>query len=80
MLEQDVIVTTKYGQMPTFAACPEGPGQYPGIIFYMDAPGFGKSCATWRGGLPGPAISASCPTCTTGSGICASMWRGATIR
>src|SRR5712671_5408682 len=39
MLEQDVIVTTKYGAMPTFAVCPEGPGQYPGIIFYMDAPG-----------------------------------------
>jgi len=39
MLEQDVIVTTKYGRMPTFAVCPEGPGQYPGIIFYMDAPG-----------------------------------------
>ncbi len=39
MLEQDVIVTTKYGKMPTFAVCPEGPGQYPGIIFYMDAPG-----------------------------------------
>src|SRR6266436_6130639 len=39
MLEQDVIVTTKYGKMPTFAVCPEGPGQYLGIIFYMDAPG-----------------------------------------
>src|SRR5947209_1146814 len=39
MIEQDVIVTTKYGRMPTFAVCPEGPGQYPGIIFYMDAPG-----------------------------------------
>jgi carboxymethylenebutenolidase len=25
--------------MPTFAACPDGPGLYPGIIFYMDAPG-----------------------------------------
>jgi carboxymethylenebutenolidase len=39
MQEQDVIVTTKYGRMPTFAVCPEAPGQYPGIIFYMDAPG-----------------------------------------
>src|SRR5438034_1294529 len=39
MIEQDVIVTTKYGQMPSFVACPDGPGQYPGIIFYMDAPG-----------------------------------------
>src|SRR5207247_151593 len=39
MLEKDVIVTTKYGAMPTFAVCPDGPGQYPGIIFYMDAPG-----------------------------------------
>src|SRR4051812_48445223 len=39
MIEQDVIVTTKYGQMPSFIACPDGPGQYPGIIFYMGAPG-----------------------------------------
>jgi carboxymethylenebutenolidase len=39
MLEKEAVVTTKYGNMPTFAACPEGPGQYPGIIFYMDAPG-----------------------------------------
>jgi carboxymethylenebutenolidase len=39
MIENEVIVTTKYGNMPTFAACPDGPGLYPGIIFYMDAPG-----------------------------------------
>ena len=39
MYEKEVIVTTKYGQMPSFAACPEGSGEYPGIIFYMDAPG-----------------------------------------
>ncbi|HVH75745.1 MAG TPA: dienelactone hydrolase family protein [Stellaceae bacterium] len=39
MLENEIVVTTKYGNMPTFAACPDGPGQYPGIIFYMDAPG-----------------------------------------
>jgi carboxymethylenebutenolidase len=39
MLEQDVIVTTRYGKCPSFAVCPDGPGQYPGIIFYMDAPG-----------------------------------------
>jgi carboxymethylenebutenolidase len=40
MIEQDVIVNTKYGRQPAFAACPEGPGQFPGIILYMDAPGF----------------------------------------
>jgi len=39
MIEKEVIVTTKHGAMPTFAACPDGPGDYPGIIFYMDAPG-----------------------------------------
>ena len=42
MYEQDVIITTKYGQMPSFVACPDGPGQasqHPAIIFYMDAPG-----------------------------------------
>ena len=39
MMESEVLVTTKHGRMPRFAACPDGPGQYPGIIFYMDAPG-----------------------------------------
>jgi carboxymethylenebutenolidase len=39
MFEQDVIVTTRHGRMPAFAACPEGPGPFPPIIFYMDAPG-----------------------------------------
>src|SRR5258708_16559680 len=39
MYEQEVIVTTKYGRCPSFVACPDGPGPFPGIIFYMDAPG-----------------------------------------
>jgi carboxymethylenebutenolidase len=39
MIEKDVTVTTKYGNMPSFATCPEGPGPYPGVILYMDAPG-----------------------------------------
>src|SRR5690348_7599623 len=39
MLEKEVVVTTKYGKCPSFAVCPDAPGQYPGIIFYMDAPG-----------------------------------------
>jgi hypothetical protein len=39
MIEKEVVVATKHGAMPTFAACPDGLGQFPGIIFYMDAPG-----------------------------------------
>jgi len=39
MIEKDVLVTTKYGAMPAFAACPDGPGQYAPVILYMDAPG-----------------------------------------
>jgi len=39
MFEQDVIVTTKHGRMPAFAAYPDGAGPYPPVIFYMDAPG-----------------------------------------
>jgi len=39
MYEQEVIVTTKYGRCPSFVACPDGPGPFPGVIFYMDAPG-----------------------------------------
>lgn len=40
LLEKDVVVTTKHGRMPAFAACPDAPGSFPGIIFYMDAPGY----------------------------------------
>jgi carboxymethylenebutenolidase len=40
MIEQDVLVGTKYGRQPAFAACPDGPGAFPAIILYMDAPGF----------------------------------------
>lgn len=39
MYEKEVIVTTRHGQCPSFIACPDGPGPWPGIIFYMDAPG-----------------------------------------
>ena len=39
MIENEIVITTKHGRMPTFAVRPEEPGQYPGIIFYMDAPG-----------------------------------------
>jgi carboxymethylenebutenolidase len=39
MFEQHVDVTTKHGVMPSFVACPDTGGQYPAIIFYMDAPG-----------------------------------------
>jgi carboxymethylenebutenolidase len=40
MIEQDVLVNTKYGRQPAFAACPDAPGAFPAIILYMDAPGF----------------------------------------
>ncbi len=39
MIERDVAVTTRHGVMPSFAVCPDGPGAFPGIILYMDAPG-----------------------------------------
>ncbi len=39
MFEQNIIVTTKHGRMPAFAACPDGAGPFPAIVFYMDAPG-----------------------------------------
>jgi len=39
LIEQDVIVTTKYGKMPSFAAAPADGGPVPAVIFYMDAPG-----------------------------------------
>ncbi|RZL87822.1 MAG: dienelactone hydrolase family protein [Variovorax sp.] len=40
MMEKDVLIPTKYGSMPAFAAWPTAPGPYPAVILYMDAPGF----------------------------------------
>ena len=40
MIEQDVVINTRYGRQPGYAACPSDPGAFPGIILYMDAPGF----------------------------------------
>ena len=40
LIEQDLVITTKHGRMPGFTACPDEPGRFPGIIFYMDAPGY----------------------------------------
>lgn len=40
LIENDVIVTTKHGRMHAFAVCPDEPGAFPGIVFYMDAPGY----------------------------------------
>ncbi|MET4697812.1 carboxymethylenebutenolidase [Constrictibacter sp. MBR-5] len=40
MIERDVLVGTKHGQMHAFAVCPDGGGPYPPVIFYMDAPGY----------------------------------------
>src|SRR6185436_7660494 len=40
LIEKDVIITTKRGRMPAFAACPDDGGRFPAIILYMDAPGF----------------------------------------
>ena len=68
MFEQEVVVTTKYGQMPSFVAAPDGPGQYPGIIFYMDAPGIREELRNMTRRIAKHGYFASCPTCTTGSG------------
>jgi carboxymethylenebutenolidase len=38
--EEHVTVTTKHGRMPAFAVAPADGEPVPGIIFYMDAPGF----------------------------------------
>jgi carboxymethylenebutenolidase len=39
MIERDVIISTKYGQMPSFICHPESGGPFPPIIFYMDGAG-----------------------------------------
>ncbi len=40
LIERDVVVTTKHGRMPGFAAASAEGGPVPPVIFYMDAPGY----------------------------------------
>ena len=39
MLETEIDIQTKDGQMNTFITRPEGDGVYPIVLFLMDAPG-----------------------------------------
>jgi carboxymethylenebutenolidase len=39
MIENELVLDTKDGPMGTFTVHPEGPGPFPAIVFYMDAPG-----------------------------------------
>jgi carboxymethylenebutenolidase len=39
MIERQIEITTSDGRMDTFVCHPERAGQYPVVIFYMDAPG-----------------------------------------
>src|SRR6185436_19528432 len=50
MIENDVMVTTKYGRQHAFAACPDAPGKFPPVILYMDAPGYREELRNmgWR--------------------------------
>ena len=40
LIEKEVDVTTKHGRCLSFFAHPDAPGTFPGIILYMDAPGY----------------------------------------
>lgn len=39
MLEQEIGIKTRDGEMNTFVTCPEEGGPFPAVLFYMDAPG-----------------------------------------
>src|SRR3954469_23181775 len=40
LIEKEVEVTTRHGRCLSFAAHPDGESAYPGVILYMDAPGY----------------------------------------
>ena len=40
LIESEINVTTKHGSCLSFTAHPDGEGPFPGIILYMDAPGY----------------------------------------
>jgi carboxymethylenebutenolidase len=79
MIENEIVVTTQFGKMPTFAVCPEGPGSsFPGIIFYMDAPGIREELRNMARRIAKHGYFCLLRTCTTGSAPGASTCRAAT--
>jgi carboxymethylenebutenolidase len=80
MYEKEVIVTTKYGQCPSFVACPEGPGPFPGVIFYMDAPGIREELRNMTRRIARQGYFAILPDMYYRLGTCASTSRAATRR
>ena len=47
LIENDIVITTKHARMPGFAACPNEPGRFRGIILNMDGPGL-RACRRGR--------------------------------
>ena len=80
MLEKDVVVTTKYGKCPSFAVCPDAPGQYPGIIFYMDAPGIREELRNMARRIARHGYFCLLPDMYYRLGICGSTCIAATTR
>lgn len=39
MFEQELLISTKHGTMPSFVASPDRPGPFPAVVLFMDAPG-----------------------------------------
>jgi carboxymethylenebutenolidase len=39
MIERTIDISSRNGPISSFAVCPDGPGAFPGIVLYMDAPG-----------------------------------------
>ena len=86
MYEQEVIVTTKYGQCPELCITPARTRawvRFRGVIFHMDAPGIREvSCGNMTRRIARQGYSKrSCPTCTpAGSAPCVSTSRDGTTR
>ncbi len=46
LIEKEVVITTRHGRMPAFTAHPDTPARVPGLIIYMDAPGYREELCT----------------------------------
>ena len=63
LIEREVEVTTKHGRCLSFTACPDAEGTFPGVILYLDAPGYREELKN-RARRIARVLRRSSPRCT----------------
>jgi carboxymethylenebutenolidase len=72
MIERHLDIPTADGAMNTFVVFPEEGGPFPGVLFYMDAPGKREELHDMARRLACVGYYVVLPSCTTGARVTSS--------